>query len=284
MAIKFKGSETAGATPNIGERELAWNIADKKIYTADSLGNLVEFLGTDSKAQWGSITGSITAQTDLQGALASKENSLGNPANDGYILSSTTAGVRSWISAVLTDENVKISSTDTTSGYLANKIIDGNGITFSTVSGGNEQITMTADVYLTTIGGNLMPVFNDTNRSKTLTVETPNFLFSEARLNSTEWMSIGKATDALSGYIMPFNGTIVGISGHTSEADSQTIDLYIDTTSTLSVLTFTTTSEEHQINNSLNIDFTAGQKIRLRGGGGNVMQDTNIEIRVKWRT
>jgi len=55
---------------------------------------------------WGGITGTLSAQTDLQAALdlkvnnttlALKEDILGNPATDGYILSSTIAGVRSWI-------------------------------------------------------------------------------------------------------------------------------------------------------------------------------------------
>lgn len=46
---------------------------------------------------WGSITGTLSAQTDLQSALDAKEDDLGNPASDGFILSSTAAGVRSWI-------------------------------------------------------------------------------------------------------------------------------------------------------------------------------------------
>lgn len=37
--------------------------------------------------------------TATQSALDLKENDLGNPSNDGYILSSTTSGTRSWISS-----------------------------------------------------------------------------------------------------------------------------------------------------------------------------------------
>jgi len=48
-------------------------------------------------ATWGAINGTITSQTDLSNALAAKEPSLGNPTTDGQILSSTAAGVRSWI-------------------------------------------------------------------------------------------------------------------------------------------------------------------------------------------
>ncbi len=43
------------------------------------------------------ITGSARDNTDLNSELDLKEDSLSNPSTDGYILSSTIAGVRSWI-------------------------------------------------------------------------------------------------------------------------------------------------------------------------------------------
>jgi len=48
-------------------------------------------------AVWGQITGTLSNQTDLQTALNGKEPSLGDPSVNGYVLSSTTAGVRSWV-------------------------------------------------------------------------------------------------------------------------------------------------------------------------------------------
>jgi len=50
------------------------------------------------QAAWGSISGLLTDQTDLQAALDAKENNLGSPVVDGYVLSSTTSGARAWIS------------------------------------------------------------------------------------------------------------------------------------------------------------------------------------------
>jgi hypothetical protein len=50
-----------------------------------------------TSAEWGNITGTLSNQTDLQTALNAKENSLGNPSADGYILESDTAGNRNWI-------------------------------------------------------------------------------------------------------------------------------------------------------------------------------------------
>ena len=181
-----------------------------------------------------------------------------------------------------TDEKVKISATDTTAGYIEDKLVNGDGISFDT-SSGNEQLTINADIFLTTISGNLMPVYEDTNRNKILSVEIMTAVFSESRLNSTEWMSIGAATDALSSYVMPFDGTVVGAFGQTSDSASQTIDLYVNGTATNGVLTFTGSGDQAQINNTLDINFTAGDKIRLKGGGGSTMQDTNIELRIKWR-
>jgi hypothetical protein len=46
---------------------------------------------------WGDVTGLLSNQTDLSSALAGKENSLGVPSTNGFVLSSTTSGVRSWV-------------------------------------------------------------------------------------------------------------------------------------------------------------------------------------------
>ena len=53
-----------------------------------------------SSSSWSVVTLRDTAGVDLVDStdLATKETGLGNPAVNGYILSSTTAGVRSWVS------------------------------------------------------------------------------------------------------------------------------------------------------------------------------------------
>lgn len=62
MAIKFLGSEVSGAKPPVGFRELAFNIADQKIYTADSNGLIVEMSsrGFDKTYYIDDVTGSDT--------------------------------------------------------------------------------------------------------------------------------------------------------------------------------------------------------------------------------
>jgi hypothetical protein len=49
------------------------------------------------EAIWGNITGNIEDQEDLVQSLNSKEDSLGNPSVDDYLLSSKTDGTRVWV-------------------------------------------------------------------------------------------------------------------------------------------------------------------------------------------
>lgn len=99
MAIKFKGSETSGSIPSLGERELAWNIADRIIFTADSSSNIIPFLGTDENASWGNITGNITDQVDLQNALDSKQSDLGLGIAGQILATNSSATDTEWITS-----------------------------------------------------------------------------------------------------------------------------------------------------------------------------------------
>ena len=234
MAIKFKGSESSGAVPTgLGERELAWQIADKKIFTADSSGNLVEFIGID------------------------------------------------------TNDKVGISSTDTTPDFLDNKIDVGPGLTKVPLNAGaNESIRLDPDVWVDRINGDPTPVYIDTDRSKVLATDTQNVLWSENKLSSTEWIGLSRAVDKLSGWVATSNCTIVGYMGQTSESGdtAKPIDLYIDDTKWGTLFSFAGSSaEDYQIDNSISIDVNEGQKIRLKCGGGPTIQDTVIELRMKWK-
>jgi len=234
MAIKFKGSETPGAIPSgLGERELAWQLADKKIFTADSAGNLIEFSGGNS------------------------------------------------------DEKVKVSQTDTTAGYLSEKLSTGNGLITSNIDpNGNAGLRLSSQVWIGAISGENIPVFYDSNRNKTLSVETQNVLWSENKLSSTEWIGLSRAVDKLSGWVAPMNCTIVGFTAQTSAAGSSSkpIDLYIDGVDNGTLFSFAgSSSEDYQIDGSIDIDIQSGQKIRLKCGGGPTIQDTIIDIRIRWR-
>ncbi len=68
--------------------------------------------------------------------------------------------------------------------------------------------------YIATIGGNDMVVYADATRAKTLSSETQVLYFAESVVSNSDWMQIQHATDADSGYVMPFNGTIVSVAMH----------------------------------------------------------------------
>ena len=71
-----------------------------------------------SSTSWSVTTTRDTAAIDLTDSvdLATKESLLGSPAANGYILSSTTAGVRSWIPSTV---NIALQANMSTSGNLA---------------------------------------------------------------------------------------------------------------------------------------------------------------------
>ncbi len=186
------------------------------------------------------------------------------------------------------DELVKISATDTTAGYLGSELVAGNGITLNVQNpAADEKLQVVADVYLTTVSGNTMAVFLDASRAnKELSIETANYLWAEAAIGNNDWVQIQHATDAQSGYIMPFNGTIVSIVMHCENTNGNTKDirLYLDTTNQGSIGQFIGTGEQEYTNTALNIDVVAGVKLRLRGAPGQgTIQDTNIQLRIKWR-
>lgn len=54
-------------------------------------------IGSNITPVWGGIVGDINNQTDLINELDAKENSLGNPTVDDYVLSSKIDGTRSWV-------------------------------------------------------------------------------------------------------------------------------------------------------------------------------------------
>jgi hypothetical protein len=73
-------------------------LGDIVVVGLDELGQNAQFPGdVFGGAAWGDITGTLADQTDLDSALNGKEDSLGNPSTTGYVLSSTDAGVRSWV-------------------------------------------------------------------------------------------------------------------------------------------------------------------------------------------
>lgn len=95
--------------------------------------------------------------TAQQNALNAKENSLGNPTIDGNVLSSTIAGVRSWVAG---GSSVTPSSTTT----FTNKTIAGDVNTFSNIPAAAIRTTDTETLgRFTTTADGLVPLSTTTN-------------------------------------------------------------------------------------------------------------------------
>jgi len=134
----------------------------------------------------------------------------------------------------------------------------------------------------------LLSYVDATRASKVLSVESHTFLWSDTQVDDNDWIDIGKTGDANIGWIMPMNGTVVGASAYTVDANSNTyaIDLYIDAVDSGPVVTLTGVGADSDSDPSLNLNFTAGQRLRLRGdqtAGTSDMDDTTVAIMVKWR-
>lgn len=138
----------------------------------------------------------------------------------------------------------------------------------------------------------LMPFFEDDTRSdKVLSVESNTFNWNESTVSNNDWLQPGSVNDSDSGYIMPYDGTVVRVTAHTEDANGNTkgIKLYVGNSNSTAGGTVVTTlsgaSQASDTNSDVDIDFSAGDKIRLRGdSSGGTIQDTVATVWVKWRS
>jgi len=255
-------------------------------FTESSIDHLnIQNVGTNTHAQIDTHIADTTIHFSVLDGLS--DVNVPTP-NDGEVLTWNATGSM-WVAATggSVDELVKVSANDTTAGYLSTKLTAGNGIVLNVQNpAADEKLQVVADVYLTTIGGNTLPVFLDASRSnKELSVETQNYLWAEASIGNNDWIQIQHATDAQSAYVMPFNATIVSVQMQCENTNgvNKTINYYINNSNQGAIGQFNGGGEQVYINTALDINLNAGDKLRLRGAGGGNIQDTNIQLRIKWR-
>jgi hypothetical protein len=116
-------------------------------------------------------------------------------------------------------------------------------ITGQNVSDGVLAIAGLSDLGVSTINGQEVLTLVDATRVKTLSISETAIGFSENTIGNNDWVDVGGAVDALSGYTMPMNGTVVRASFHTSDDNnnSKGVDLYVDGVATSPLLALTAT-------------------------------------------
>ncbi len=161
------------------------------------------------------------------------------------------------------------------------------GTTAGTVSEGNHtHPPPTHPVNITAVDASYStPMYIEPNRGKLLSVETCHFWWAEASVGNNEWMQTGHASDTDSGWIMPFDGTMIAITAITENCAGNTkgFRIYNDSYEEGTFITLSGSGIQSERVTDLDIDFIAGDRIRLRSGAGGTINDTTVSLLVKWR-
>lgn len=138
------------------------------------------------------------------------------------------------------------------------------------------------------INGQPMLTLEDTTRAdKILSIAEQGITFSENRLNHNDWIQLGNANDADSGYLANFDGTIVYASGHCEQTttNNKDIHLFINGVDEGSLGSLFGGGNATFINNTINVDVSQGDRIRLRAIDDSTgrIEDTVVKLTIKWR-
>jgi hypothetical protein len=140
------------------------------------------------------------------------------------------------------------------------------------------------------ISGQYVLTYVDDTRGgagKRLSVAEQTLTFAENQLQADDWLEIGNAVDTSSGYIANFPGTIVHASIHCANGNGNTknIHVFVNGVDAGSIGIVTAGANTSLINNTIDIDFTQGDKIRLQAqqGSGGAIDDTVVKLTLKWR-
>jgi hypothetical protein len=244
--------------------------------------------GTISVSYAGTGTATSAAHSDHTHS-GTYEPVLGNPGTNGYVVSSTTAGVRSWIApssytlptastTVLGGVKVDGTSITITNGVISTKNfslndIYNNGTTITTGAGafnldsanGYAPLQIGPETSAPTAGlaaGQICTYDNtlfmyDAVRGHWLSVDS--VAFSAAIVGSSvknSYMLVhGDSCSATVGYVMPFNGTIVMMGAVSSSATSNSFAIY---RSGASLVSLAWSGVASVYSNTTNADFSAG--------------------------
>jgi len=157
-----------------------------------------------------------------------------------------------------------------------------------------------ASTSLVNINGQLVLVFNDTTRltgspetPKQLSVTDNPVIYGENRLINNDWIRMSSANDTNSGFITELDGTVVYATGHcvSTGSNAKDIHLFVNGIDQGSIGTLSGGTDVSFINTTIDIDFSQGDKIRLRAvnntgsplPGTGPIEDTVVKLTFKWR-
>ena len=207
------------------------------------------------------------------------------PLSDGYLKWDSNA------SSIIYVDSIEANDISVDASVFTNNL-DSSDSDLQTALETVDQINLSLPdgLNVSTINGQPTLTLVDSARGdKILSVSENTFIFGERRLGSSDWLSIGEANSSRSSVVADYDGTIVGITVHceNTSGNDKDINLWVEEDEIETIATIDSVSGNinfTNVNTALNIDFSRGDRIRLKAGNqqGNV-QDTVIKITVKWR-
>lgn len=240
----------------------------------NNVGSLTGILVSDGSGTYTTTTIAVESTGSLDGLSVTNANGVSGSPTVGLDIDNNAAA------------GEELSSSDKLIGYNSSNTAN-ETFTGQEIASGVSTMLGLSGLSITTINGQQVLTLKDTTRAnKILSVGDSSVSWAENRVSNNDWLQIGSAVDADSGYIVPMNATIVKVTGHTENNKGHTkpILLYIDTTLNGTIGTFNgSAGEDSFIDTTLDIDVNQGQKLRLRGGTGGKIEDTVITVWLKWR-
>ena len=248
----------------------------------NAVGTTAGFLVSNGSGAYTTRTISASADEDQVGLIVN--------ANDG------SANLTVGLDIVgLTDPAADLASTDE---FAIHDKSEGTGganrkITGQNVADGVMTITGLTGLTLSTVNGQTILTYEDTTRGETLSTDSFQVSYSENRVSNNDWLNIGGAVDATSGFIVPMDATIVAATMHSASVPNgatKTLNLYVDAaiptggSGFLSVTGTVGAPEKEDRDETLDIPVNQDQKIRVRGdAAGGTIEDTVVTLWLRWR-
>ena len=242
-------------------------LTDQRITTVETtLSNQIGTVNTQLTNQINTVNSDLTSlinvtKTDLESQIGVVDNRL-----------------------TIVQSDLEIAVNNKKDDFLENSAFNKNfGTTPGTVAEGDH--THPSEFNVVHLNGVDVMMMTDSVRGFDVSVETCTFTFAESSVSTYEWMKIGRATDSDSGFVMPNNGVIVGVSAHCENGKNreQYFDLYVDNSDTR-LFQFPSGSGNVEVDDmTKTIPFSKGQKLRVRAGNEGSIDDTVINLFVKWR-